>query len=98
MPQENLSMGKTEKNIMESLAWLKYSLNPKTEQPIVPDWNALLDFADKQKLTGVCLPSQCPENLGKDLLLQWIGQVQLIESQNKLVNSNPPYERKVISI
>ena len=25
---ENLSMGKTEKNIMESLAWLKYSLNP----------------------------------------------------------------------
>ena len=84
---ENLSMGKTEKNLTESLAWLKYSLNPKTEQPIVSDWDALLDFADKQKITGVCLPSQCPENLEKDLLLQWIGQVQLIESQNKLVNT-----------
>lgn len=54
--------------------------------PTVTDWTALLAFAEKQSLIGICLPSECPENLSKDLLLQWIGQVQLIEQQNKLLN------------
>lgn len=43
-------------------------------------------FAEKQSLTGICLPEECPENLSKGLLLQWIGQVQLIEQRNLLLN------------
>ena len=54
--------------------------------PTVSDWSALMVFAGKQALIGICLPEECPENLPKDLLLQWIGQVQLIEQQNKLLN------------
>ncbi len=52
----------------------------------VKDWPVLIAFAEKQALTGICLPEKCPDNLSKDLLLQWIGQVQLIEQQNKLLN------------
>lgn len=54
--------------------------------PAVNNWPALMAFAEKQALTGICLPEECPDNLPKDLLLQWIGQVQLIEQQNKLLN------------
>ncbi len=71
---------------MESLAWLRYSLNSGKKIPSVSDWNALMSFANKQNLTGICFPTQCPDNIEKDLLLQWIGNVQLIESQNKLMN------------
>lgn len=71
----------------EALAWLRYVLNPETEMPAINDWPALMAFAEKQALTGICLPEECPDNLSKGLLLQWIGQVQLIEQQNKLLNS-----------
>ena len=70
----------------ERLQWLRYVLNPDTDKPIVNDWSAVVDFAEKQALLGICLPEQCPNNLSKDRLFQWIGQVQLIEQQNKLLN------------
>ena len=54
--------------------------------PTVSDWQSLLAFAEKQALTGICLPENCPANLPKELLLQWIGYVQLIEQQNILLN------------
>ena len=83
---ENRLMAKIDKPTQEALDWLKYVLNPTIGMPTVTDWTALLSFADKQKIVGVCLPESCPEQIDKDLLLQWIGLVQLIESQNKLVN------------
>lgn len=70
----------------EALKWLRYVLNPDTDKPIINDWSAVADFAEKQALLGICLPEQCPENLSQDRLFQWIGQVQLIEQQNKLLN------------
>lgn len=70
----------------EALNWLRYVVNPNTEMPAMSDWQALIDFAEKQALMGICLPEVCPKNLPKDLLLQWIGRVQLIEQQNKLLN------------
>lgn len=79
-------MARTDKQVKEAIAWLRYVLNPDAEMPTVTDWPALIAFAEKQALTGVCLPEECPKNLSKGLLLQWIGQVQLIEQQNKLLN------------
>lgn len=70
----------------EALNWLRYILNPNSEMPVVHDWLALMSFAEKQALTGICLPEECPENLPKIQLLQWIGQVQQIEHQNVLLN------------
>lgn len=70
----------------EALNWLRYILNPNSEMPVVHDWLALMSFAEKQALTGICLPEECPEDLPKVQLLQWIGQVQQIEHQNVLLN------------
>lgn len=79
-------MGRINKDTTEALKWLRYVLNPNTEMPEVRDWSALYAFAERQALIGICLSEECPENLSKDLLLQWIGQVQLIKQQNLLLN------------
>lgn len=76
-------MGRISNYDSEALKWLRYVLNPDTDKPIVNDWSAVSDFAEKQALLGICLPGQCPNNLPQDRLFQWIGQVQLIEQQNK---------------
>lgn len=70
----------------ERLQWLRYVLNLSGAMPTVSDWHGLLTFAEEQALTGICMPSQRPENLSQELLLKWIGTCQLIESQNKLLN------------
>lgn len=79
-------MAVIDNNILEAIQWLRYVLNLSTEKPTVRDWSVILSFANKQALSGICLPDQCPDNLAKDILLQWIGQAQLIEQQNKLLN------------
>jgi hypothetical protein len=80
-------MGKISKKDAEALVWLRFNLNHDTEMPAVDDWPALIAFAEKQALTGVCLPNERPVNLDQTLVLQWIGQVQLIEQRNKLLNA-----------
>ena len=84
--RESHSMEQIDKQTKEALCWLRYILNPDTDLPTVSDWQSLLAFAEKQALTGICLPENCPANLPKELLLQWIGYVQLIEQQNILLN------------
>lgn len=79
-------MGKTNCSSIEALDWLRFVLNPGTEMPTVTDWSALVSFTEKQALIGICLPEQCSTNLSKDILLKWIGQVQRVEQQNKLLN------------
>lgn len=70
----------------EILHWIRFVLNPETEMPVVTDWPALLAFAEKQSLIGILLPERCPESLSKEILLEWIGEAQLVEQQNKLLN------------
>lgn len=84
--RERLSMAQTDFKQDERIQWLRFVLNPETEMPRVQDWPALLTFAEKQAIKGICLPEDLPDNLPKDVLLQWIGEVQLIEQQNKLLN------------
>ena len=76
----------TDSYMDERLLWLRYVLNPSGKIPIVRNWQKLLEFADEQALTGICMPTQRPENLDQDLLLEWIGACLQIESQNKLLN------------
>lgn len=86
MLQENRSMERISRKDAEALAWLRFKLNPDAELPTVTDWSALITFAEKQALIGVCLPDERPENLDQMMALQWIGKVQLIEQRNKLLN------------
>ena len=79
-------MERIDKRDAEALNWLRFILNPDTTMPAVSDWPALMAFVEKQALIGICLPEECPKNLPKELLLQWIGNVQFIEQQNKLLN------------
>ena len=83
---EVFDMGRIDYNNSEALHWLRYVLNPETDKPIVKDWSAIVAFAEKQALMGIFLPEECPQNLTKNNLLQWIGCVQLIEQQNTLLN------------
>lgn len=85
-PRENLLMVRTNTDQAEALKWLRFVLNPNTEIPAVSDWSALRVFAEKQALLGILLPKDRPQNLSKVFLLQWIGQVHMIERQNMLLN------------
>ena len=79
-------MAQTDIQTHEAIAWLRYVLNPEAEMPTVTDWPALIAFTEKQAINGICLPKERPERLPKSSLLQWIGQIQLIEQQNTLLN------------
>lgn len=79
-------MGQIDKRTIEALNWLRYVLNRNMEMPTVTDWSALFAFAEKQKITGICLPDNGCKSIGKNLLLQWIGMAHLIEQQSRLLN------------
>ena len=75
-----------DKQTGEALAWLRFVLNPDTAMPAVTDWKAILAFADKQALDGICMPYPCAEQLERELLFQWYGQCQQLEEYNKQAN------------
>ena len=83
---ENLLMERTDLNTVMALQWLRYVLNPGTSAPDVKDWTHVLDFARKQALVGICIPEVCPDSMPKTVLLGWIGQIQMIEQRNRLIN------------
>lgn len=80
-------MEKTDLNTAQALHWLRYVLNPDTEAPTVSDWAAIYVFARKQALIGICVPQIRQESMPKRILFEWIGQVQLIEQRNNLINT-----------
>ena len=50
-----------------------------------PDWNEVFELAQEQSVLGLVLAGleQSDFKPPKELLLQWIGEVQLIEQRNK---------------
>ena len=73
-------------NQQEVIEWLKFVLNNNNPMPTIKDWAALLSFADKQKIIGVCSPSPYPVRVDQEVLFQWIGYEQQIRNQNKILN------------
>lgn len=58
------------------------------------DWEKVYQLAEEQSVIGVCLAgieqfknANVNLNLNQELLLQWIGEVQMLEQQNKSMNS-----------
>ena len=53
-----------------------------------PDWNEVFELAQEQSVLGLVLAGleQSDIKPPKELLLQWIGEVQLIEQRNKAMN------------
>lgn len=70
----------------EALNWLRFILNRETERPSVTNWLSLLNIVDRQKIVGVCMPDDIPENIDKDLYFRWMAVTQSIERQNQLMN------------
>ena len=84
--QENLLKKRIDLNTVVVLRWLRYMLNPDSTAPDVTDWTHVFEFARKQALTGICIPEACQESMPKSFLLGWIGQIQMIEQRNRLIN------------
>lgn len=70
----------------EAIKWLRYVLNPDMEMPSVSDWKAVLEFADKQALIGLCLRDVCAEYLPEDDYYGWVGLLFQIDNQNRVFN------------
>lgn len=70
----------------EALAWVRFVLNPETPMPQISDWQAVYDFADKQKITGICNPSDYSVSIQRDLLFKWLGESQQIKIRSALLN------------
>jgi len=68
------------------LEWLQFVLNPVIEAPKVKDWMALVEFAEKQKITGLCDPTKYDVRVGIDVLSHWIGDVEQIKNASSLLN------------
>lgn len=79
-------MGRTEKRFSEGLAWLRFVLNSESSMPVVSDWRTLYEFADKQKITGVCDPTKYDVRIGIDVLSLWLRDLKQIKASSSLLN------------
>ena len=76
------------------LKFLAYCLDEQKEVPDMAgmDWQGLYQFSQEQAIVGIVFAgidriSQSQKvEFPQDLLFEWIGQANMIESQNKLVN------------
>ena len=72
--------------VNESIMWLRYMLNRDLPQPVISDWQAVFDFAQKQALLGICFPGDCRVQIDKKLLYRWMSAVQQLRAQNLKLN------------
>ena len=70
----------------KTLEWLRFVLNQNSEKPEIDDWQEVYNFAEMQSLIGICDPTGHDVRMPQNLLFQWIGDVQAIRVQNKLLN------------
>lgn len=76
------------------LKFLAYCLDEQKEVPDVTgmDWRGLYRFSQEQAIVGIVLEGidrlskSRKIDVPQDLLFEWIGQANMIEAQNKLVN------------
>lgn len=71
---------------LDALTWVRFVLNPNTPMPQISDWQAVYDFVNKQKITGICDPSDYPVSIQRDLLFKWVGEIQQIKNQSILLH------------
>ncbi len=76
------------------LKFLAYCLDEQKEVPDMMgmDWRGLYQFSQEQAIVGIVLvgidriSKSQKVDIPQDLLFEWIGQANMIETQNKLVN------------
>lgn len=71
----------------EGLRWLRYVLSPQSNVPNMSDWRSIYAFADKQKILGVCDPTNYKVQIDIEIISLWIGTVLQIKSRNMLLNT-----------
>ncbi len=90
---------KTDKSIQAFFAllraglWADANLNLNDNQNDKVDWEKLYQLAEEQSVVGLILAGieryknlNIDLHLDQELLLQWIGEVQMLEQQNKAMN------------
>ena len=75
-----------DEQIKEALTWLRFALIHDKDMPHVSDWNALFDFAEKQKIVGVCDPTSYSVTIERNILFKWVGRIQLIRNRSRIMN------------
>lgn len=71
----------------ECLQWLRFVLNPEREpMPHIQNWQAVLDFAVKQRIMGICLPTPYPVQANNKVLFPCYAYELNIRNQNTLLN------------
>lgn len=68
------------------LKWLRYVMSPDDHVPKISDWDKIYHFANKQKILGICTPSDDSVSIQRDLLFKWIGEFQQIKIKSTLLN------------
>ena len=70
----------------ESLAWVKFALNPDNELPTITNWRVIFDFCDKQKIGGVCEPTRFEVHVEDEVLLDWMALLIQLRKSNSMLN------------
>lgn len=71
---------------LERIEWLRYALNTAATIPIISNWKGLYDFANKQKILGICEPSRYNIKIERDVLIRWIAVTQQIKNRSYFLN------------
>lgn len=70
----------------EGLVWLRHILSPQSCVPYVSDWRGVFEFAEKQKIIGICDPTKYNVRIGIDTLSLWIGDIEQIKASSMMLN------------
>lgn len=73
-------------SINESFLWLRHVLLSQLPLPDISDWEVIYNFANKQKILGICDPSHSDVKMEHDILMRWISVVQQIRIRSALLN------------
>ena len=74
--------------ILQAGLWKETGANHNLDLEGKVDWEEVYQLAEEQSVIGVCLAGIEHSTIKppQELLLQWIGEVQLLEQQNKAMN------------
>lgn len=66
--------------------WLRFVLNPDSEEPSISNWKEVLVFSERHAIIGIFDPTRYDVRMPQDLLFTWIGCLQAVKAQNQLLN------------
>lgn len=72
--------------MQDSIRWMQFVLSGANNPPVISDWVEVYRFLDKHKILGVCSPLTYDVRIQRNVLLQWIGDIEQIGASSVLLN------------